>query len=261
MPDRSPALDADSVRAAWDHAADAYTDGQASGRDWYRYEFLGPAQVALCGDVRGLRVLDVGCGSGYMAREMAGRGARVSGIDISPRMIGHARRIEAEAPLGIEYHALDAAEVAARFDAASFDLAVSCIALQDMPDPAAVLRGVASVVRPGGRFVASITHPCTDTPLRQWERDDHGGKRWLCIDRYYERGPIDYTWLRWAYEFTTPALHVPLEDWFDWIVAAGFSVRAVREPRATDEAIRANPHLADTARVPYYVIFDLLRGG
>ncbi|HSU17470.1 class I SAM-dependent methyltransferase [Longimicrobium sp.] len=253
-------FDADSVRAAWDRAADGYAASQEAGLDYYRYEFLGPAQVAACGDVRGLRVLDVGCGSGYLAREMATRGARAEGVDISPRMIEHARRHEARSPLGIAYHAGDAAEVASLFAAESFDLAVSCIALQDMPDPAAVLRGVFSVLRPGGRFVASISHPCSETPFRRWERDEAGGKRWLCIDRYFERGPVEFQWERWG-GFTTAMLHVPLEDWFQWIVAAGFHLRAVREPRPTDDAVRANPKLADAARVPYYVIFDLQRPG
>src|SRR5688572_14122055 len=68
-------FDAGAVREAWDRAASAYAQGQASGRDYYRYEFLGPAQAAVCGEVRGLRLLDAGCGSGYFAREMARRGA------------------------------------------------------------------------------------------------------------------------------------------------------------------------------------------
>jgi 2-polyprenyl-3-methyl-5-hydroxy-6-metoxy-1,4-benzoquinol methylase len=172
----------------WDYAADAYTQRQASGDDFYRYEFLGPAQVEACGDVAGLAVLDVGCGNGYLARELARRGARMTGIDISPRMIEHARAQEAADPLGIDYRVADAAEIADHFAAGSFDMAASCIALQDMPALSAVLRAVHAVLRPGGRFVASITHPCTDTPFRQWERDESRAKRWLCIDRYFERG-------------------------------------------------------------------------
>src|SRR6185295_9228532 len=100
-------FDAESVTRAWDHAADAYAHGQANGRDYYRYEFLGPAQVAVCGNVKGLSILDVGCGAGYFAREMAQRGARVIGVDISPRMIEHARSQEAEASLGNVYHVGD----------------------------------------------------------------------------------------------------------------------------------------------------------
>jgi len=258
MTDPPVKLDADAVRAAWDRAADAYTHGQTTGRDYYRYDFLGPAQAALCGDVSGLRVLDVGCGSGYLAREMARRGAHVTAIDISPRMIALAREMEAAEPLGIGFQAIDAAEIGGAFAAGSFDMAAACLALQDMADPATALRGVRSVLRPGGRFVASITHPGTDTPFRQWERGEQRRKRWLCIDRYFDRVAVEYTWTRWAYEFTTPALHVPLEDWFAWILAAGFRVRGFHEPRPTAQAIAAQPKLADAARVPYYVLFDMI---
>jgi SAM-dependent methyltransferase len=259
MPEHPAPLDADAARDAWDHAADAYAQGQASGRDFYRYEFLGPAQVALCGQVRGMRVLDVGCGSGYFAREMARLGARVVGVDLSPRMIGHARRAEADEPLGIEYVAGDAAEAVPRFAPASFGLAASCLALQDMADPAGVLRGVHRALRPGGRFVASITHPCSDTPFRRWEKDEAGRKRWLCLDRYFDREPLEYAWKGWAYDFTTPALHATLEDWFGWIHAAGFRLRALHEPRPTDEALRKQPELEDAARMPYFLVLDLLR--
>ncbi len=263
MPERPEAperFDAASVREAWDRAADAYAQGQSSGRDYYRYEFFGPAQVAVCGEVRGMRLLDVGCGSGYFAREMARRGARVTGIDISPRMIEHARGEEEAAPLGIEYLEGDAAEIGGRFPAASFDVATSCMALQDVPDVPAALRGVTEVLRPGGRFVASVVHPCTDTPFRKWERDEAGRKRWLCIDRYFERGPLETAWTGWGYDFTTPALHATLEDWFGWIHGAGFRVRALREPRPTEEAVLARPELEDAARVPYFLIFDLIAG-
>ena len=74
------------------------------------------------------------------------------------------------------------------------------------------VQGVHGLLRPGGRFVASITHPCTDTPSRVWERDGGGKKRWLCIDRYFERGPLEYTWSGWGREFTTEAIHATLED-------------------------------------------------
>jgi SAM-dependent methyltransferase len=201
-------------------------------------------------------LLDVGCGSGYFAREMATLGARVTAIDISPRMIAHARQHESGSPLGIDYRVVDAAEFTT---AESYDMATSCVALQDMPRVDQVLRAVHAALRPGGRFVASITHPCSDTPFRAWEHDDSGRKRWLCIDRYFDRGPLEYRWRGWAYDFTTAAFHAPLEDWFDWILRAGFSVRAFREPRPGADALRRRPDLEDAARVPYYAIFDLRR--
>jgi ubiquinone/menaquinone biosynthesis C-methylase UbiE len=261
MPKDLSEFDSASARASWDRAADAWEAGQASGRDYYRHEFFGPIQAAMCGDVTDMRLLDVGCGSGYFAREMARRGAKVTGIDIAPRMIDHARRHEAASPLGVEYRAGDAADVATWFPAASFDMVTSCMALQDMPDVPSVLRSVRDVLRPRGRLVASITHPCTDTPFREWQRNDAGQKRCLCIDRYFDRVAVEYTWRGWEYDFTTPALHAPLEDWVDWILGAGFQLRALREPRPTEQALRERPDLEDAAKVPYYVIFDLVRDG
>jgi ubiquinone/menaquinone biosynthesis C-methylase UbiE len=260
MPKDILEFDAAAARAAWDHAADAWEQGQASGRDYYRHEFFGPVQAEMCGAVGGMRLLDVGCGSGYFSREMARRSARVTAIDISPRMIEHARRHEAAAPLGIEYRVGDAADLASMFAAGSFDLVTSCMALQDMPDIPAVLRAVHRALRLGGRFVASITHPCTDTPFREWQRDEAGRKRCLCVDRYFDRTPVEYRWRGWQYDFSTPALHVPLETWFAWILDTGFELRSFREPRPSEEAVRARPDLEDAAKVPYYVIFDLVRG-
>ena len=262
MTDFAPELDPkhrftrDSIRALWDIAADPYTAGQSTGMDYYRYEFFGPAQVEMCGDVAGLRIVDVGCGNGYFAREMAARGARVTGVDISSGMIDNARRLERENPLGIEYVVADAADLES-LGIEPFDMATSCVALQDMPDLGRVFQSVRRSLRPGGRFVPSITHPCSDTPFRAWERDEFRRKRWLCIDRYFEEGPITFVWQRWGTEFTTLAYHATLETWVDWIISAGFEIRAWREPRPTERALRARPDLEDAGRVPYYIMWDL----
>lgn len=119
MPEPAEQFDAASVRAEWDTAADAYAEGQATGRDFYRLEFFGPAHVELCGAVSGRKLLDVGCGTGYFARKMACRGALVTGIDVSPGMLAHARSLERQAPLGITYVDLDAAQLHAHFAPAS----------------------------------------------------------------------------------------------------------------------------------------------
>jgi hypothetical protein len=109
--------------------------------------------------------------------------------------------------------------------------------------------------------VVSIVHPCSDTPHRVWERDEAGRKRWLCLDRYFERGPVEYSWPRWAYDFTTPAVHATLEDWFGWIRGAGFRVDALSEPCPSERALVSHPDLEDATRMPYFLIFDLVREG
>ena len=257
MPDPLPKFDAQSVRDSWDAAADAYADAQDTGLDYYRLDFFGPYQVDLCGDVAGLDALDIGCGTGYLARELARRGASVTGVDISPRMIEHARRAEEADPRGIRYVVDDAANVGDLFEAESFDLATSCLSLQDMPRIPEVLEAVRGTLRPGGRMVASVAHPFTDTPFRAWEKDDSGRKRWLCIDRYFERGPVSYEWDRWSYPFATTAYHATLTDWFGWVLDAGFTVEGLHEPSPDQRALELHPDLEDAARVPYYLMLEL----
>lgn len=246
-------MDPKSVRETWDAAADGYARGQRDGVDQFRYAFFGPIQRELVGDVKGKRLLDVGCGAGYFARLMADAGAEVTGIDISPRMIEHARN----AGGAITYEALDAVALAERFAPQSFDVATSCIALQDMPDPAQALRAIHAVLKPGALFVASIEHPFGSLPVRFWARGAAGAKLHLCVDRYFDRGTRTFTWERWPTQFTTTAHHAPLEDWFSWMIGAGFSLRAFREPVPTPEVAHEYPTLGGAMRMPYFAIFVL----
>jgi hypothetical protein len=72
---------------------------------------------------------------------------------------------------------------------------------------------------------------------------------------------MTYAWKDWLYEFTTSAYHATLEDWFGWMLDAGFAVRAIREPAPTASAVQARPDLEDACRIPYYLMFDLERAG
>jgi SAM-dependent methyltransferase len=98
------------------------------------------------------RVLDVGCGPGLVARTLAPRVRSFVGVDVTPAMIERARALAAGAGLSnAEFVVGDA--VALSFEAASFDVVVTRLALHHMPDPGAVLSEVARVLRPGGRLV------------------------------------------------------------------------------------------------------------
>ena len=255
---REPAerFDAESVREEWDEASDSYSGRQERGEDFYRYEFFGPEMVKACGDVDGLSVLDLGCGSGYFSREMAKRGAeRVLGIDISPRQIEHAKRLEKRDVCGIEYQVQDVTDAVFELPAASFDLVTACVSLQDMPDPERVIQGSSRVLKPGGRFVFTICHPVTDTIHREWVRDEDGRKLALKIAGYYDPTPFRITWLsnRLGYPFATTMMHATLSQWMRWVIGAGFRIIDVVEPYASDEALESRPELDDTRIVPTFL--------
>lgn len=117
------------------------------------------ALLDLVGDVSGLRVLDLACGHGRVARELADRGARVVGIDVSRALLEKARAAERARPRAIVYVHEDVSAPAA-LDGEHFDAVVCNYGLSDIDDLDGALATVTRALVPGGRVVCSILHPC-----------------------------------------------------------------------------------------------------
>jgi 2-polyprenyl-3-methyl-5-hydroxy-6-metoxy-1,4-benzoquinol methylase len=248
------------ARASWNKGARAFDRFVESGADYYRHEVHGPALLAACGAVVGRRALDLGCGQGFFARQLAKAGARVTAIDLSDDLIALAREHEAQDPLGIEYRVLSAATIGREWTRDSFDLVTACMSLQDMADAGGALEGAAAVLTAEGRMVFSVPHPCTDTPFREWDRDWRHHKRSLKIDRYFDTGPAVCNWNmpRLIYPWDTPCWRRTFSEWSKLIRGAGFLIQALHEPRPTEEQVKRNPKLKDCYRLPYFLIFDLI---
>ncbi len=258
-----PAASADGterVRASWDEAAASWEDFVESGKDWYRHGLHGPALLRACGDVKGVRVLDLGCGQGYFTRQLARAGAKVSAVDISEQQIANALKHEETEPLGIEYRVLDAAAVAGQWRAGSFDLVTACMSLHDMADPAAALKTARRMLKDRGRCVFSASHPVMDAPLRGWERDSAGRKVIYRLGRYFDTGLTVCHWTmgRLNRYWTTPIVRFTVEGWSQAIEQAGFLIRRVYEPRPTLEDVAREPQLDDCRDFPSFLIFDLV---
>ncbi len=251
------AFDTAAARAAWNEAAESWDDFVEGGGDYYRTEVHGPALLAACGDVAGRRVLDLGCGQGWFTRGLAAGGAAVVGLDVADRAVAKAAD---RAGRHERYVVADAGRVGDLFRPGSFELATSCMAIHDMPDPAAALAGAA---RLAPRVVFSIVHPATDTPSRAWVRDEHGDKVALQIDRYFDGGRDDLRWdmPRLLHPFTTPRWQLPLGEWSALVAAAGLVIARLHEPRPTAAQVADRPELDDARRLPYFLIFDCVRAG
>lgn len=258
MPTRDEALIADPV-AAWDAAAEPWDEFVETGLDYWRTEVHGPPLLAACGEVSGKRALDLGCGQGWFSRQLAERGAEVAAVDMSAAQIANARRHEAERPLGITYHQLDAAHIADRWPAESFDLITACMVLQDTPQADRILVAARGLLTPQGRMVFSIVHPIASSPVNEWVRDDEGRKRARAIDRYFDSGPyvLNWTMERLTRHWATPAWHHTFTEWSRLITAAGFAIDLLDEPRPTPEQAAQDPRFAAEPGFPFSLIVGL----
>jgi SAM-dependent methyltransferase len=172
-----------------------------------------PAMLGLAGDVRGRRVLDVGCGSGPLAAELRARGATVTGLDSSAAMIGLARRrLGPDADL----HVGDLGRPLPFADGAFDDVVASLVLhyLRDWTSPLAELR---RVLTPGGRLIASVNHPIVHKIFNP-EADYFATVEWSDEYTFSGRTAVLSNW------------HRPLHAMTDAFTRAGFRIDTISEP-------------------------------
>ena len=229
---RRPADQDESARANrrwWDAAAPAYlaehgTDLGDADFLWCP-EGLREADARLLGDVAGRRVVEIGCGSAPCARWLVRQGADVVALDLSGGMLG--RAAELNRATGIAVPLLQADAAALPLATASTD--VACSAYGGLPfvaDAGAVLAEVVRVLRPGGRFVASVNHPM------RWPFPDSPDPDDLQVtSSYFDRRP--YVETDGSGRTVYVEHHRTVGDWVRAVVGAGLVLEDLVEPEWT----------------------------
>ncbi|GAA2576530.1 class I SAM-dependent methyltransferase [Actinomadura fulvescens] len=200
-----------------------------------------PAVLGLAGDVRGLTVLDAGCGAGLYAAELRRRGARVIAFDQSPTLVELARdRLGTDGELRVH----DLAEPLHWLKDGSVDLVVLALALHYVDDRVAMLREFRRVLRPEGAVVVSTHHPMAD-----WQ--EFGGS-------YFTVGAVEVS-LSSESHWPVRVWRRPLTHVFGEFRAAGFVVDELLEPRPHAEmAARYPDDYAELEEAPAFIAFRLL---
>lgn len=242
----------DSSTRSWDAIADDWV-AHADEND-YRNFFLMPLTLELLGDVRGLRILDLGCGEGGYSRKLAERGANVVGVDGSARLVSVARERAVGAGQNIEYICANA-NLLESITAESFNRVLASMSLMDVEDYKGAVGEVWRVLAPGGTLLMSITHPCFSAPTAEWVRTDSGEPRYFAVDRYFDRAAWeDFI----AARFQQPVIrrHRPLEDFVRPLLDRGFLLRDFREPSATTAHVQQSRRLGRLMRIPYFLFMQ-----
>lgn len=183
-PEEPPAAPMPQVtNASWDHVAGWYDQLLRQGRSDHHRDVIMPGTLRLLELKPGQRVLDVACGQGILTRKLAELGGEAVGVDASEKLIDAARRWAKAAARPARFEVGDARAVdAARFG--TFDCAACVMALMNIDPILPLMRGVASVLKQGGRFVMVLLHPAFRSPGRTswgWEferaRPGHAASR------------------------------------------------------------------------------------
>ena len=207
--------------------------------DFAKKHLANPTIFRMLGDLHGRRVLDAGCGQGYLSRLMAERGAAVVGVEPAAALYDYCIEAEHRLHQGVRYVRADLTGLRAE---PAFDAVVCSMVLQSIRNWRAAMRACVDALRPGGLFVFAVVHPCFEDAAEQWRR--HGQ---VCIREYLPEYALPRE--------HAPDYHRPMSAYFNAVVELGCVVREVAEPGlAADVAEAGPPGSAAYAHVPNFLI-------
>jgi SAM-dependent methyltransferase len=220
-------------------------EGLAGAAEW-------PALRALVPDLRGLRVVDLGCGFGWFCRWARQHGAaRVLCLDVSERMLERAKAMTSDPAITCvraDLERLDLPE-------ASFDLAYSSLALHYVENLAGLLAKLRDALVPGAHLILSVEHPVYTAPAHpEWLTGADGRKRWP-VDSYQIEGPRTTDWLAKG----VVKQHRTIGTYLGLLIRLGFRISHVEEWGPTDEQVSARPELAEERERPMFLLLAARR--
>jgi SAM-dependent methyltransferase len=212
----------------WTRANTRYTDGAATDA-WAQEEItwgvwgIPESAVGVLPDVRGLDVVEIGCGTAYFSAWLAKRGARPVGVDPTPAQLATARRMQAE--LGLHFPLVQARGEDVPLPDASFDLALSEYGASIWADPDRWIPEAARLLRPGGLLVflrnSTLAMLCSPD-------DERPNEQRLLRQQF---GMNRFEWPDGGVEF-----HPPHGVLIQLLRASGFEIEALVELQAPDDA-------------------------
>lgn len=220
-------------------------EGLAGAVEW-------PALRSMLPDMRGLRVVDLGCGFGWFCRWVKEQGAaQVLGLDVSERMLDRAREAISDAAITYEKSDLETASL----PPAGFDLAYSSLALHYIEDVARLFAVIHGALVQDGRFVFSTEHPIYMAPTKPgWSVDADGRRTWP-IDSYLVEGRQTTDWLSQG----VVKHHRTIGTTLNALVRCGFTIRQVEEFCPTAQQIADRPDLAQELDRPTFLLVSASR--
>jgi len=215
--------------------------GLSAAGEWHEFQRLLP-------DLKGKKVLDLGCGYGWHCRYAVEHGAQsVVGTDISEKMLEEAKARTADARISYRKVAIEDID----FSPESFDLVISSLAFHYVEPFETVCEKLYRIVKRNGDLVFSVEHPIfTAYGNQDWVYDRNGNKLHWPVDRYFSEGKREAVFLGQK----VIKYHRTLTTYLSAPVNYGFSIRKVIEPLPAQEMLDRYELMRDELRRPMMLL-------
>lgn len=239
-------------RRYWKDIAKEYDQNVGEKGDIRHELIVNPFVFQLMGNLKSKKVLDAGCGNGYLTRKMAKSAKQVIGVDITEELIEIAKN--KDNPQNVEF--IQANLESLPFVDGYFDSILSNLVLVDIERLDKVIHELGRVIRRSGDLVVSILHPCFENPPRTYSIfDNNGGRIGRVVQRYFDTGLVIDKNSKMSNGQFYQHYHHKISDYLNSLVISGFSLEEMIEPNGVE--INKENGLNDQA--PTFLLMKLVK--
>ena len=223
-----------SKQTLWDQASRWYDSLVGMSGSDYHQTIVMPGVFKMLNLKSGRRVLDLACGQGVFSRFLLEKRIKPEGLDSSEELLRMARSRSIKT---IPYHLGDASD-ATLLEDQEFDGIACLLAVQNMENIEPVFKNVARWLKPKGKFVMVLTHPCFRIPRQtHWGWDDDKKMEYRRVDRYANEMKIPILTPPFIDKVNfTMTYHRPLQNYFSALLKAGLCVDSLEEWMSNKES-------------------------
>jgi ubiquinone/menaquinone biosynthesis C-methylase UbiE len=249
------------TNTSWGKVAGWYNELLEDGDDTYQEKVIKPNLLRILAPKTGEEILDVGCGQGYFAREIAKTGAKVLGVDVAGELIKLAKDKSGKN----ENYLVLSAENLTGLNNSRFNAAICVLALQNIKNLQAAVSEVSRVLKPGARWIIVLNHPAFRIPnASSWGYDDKTNAQYRRIDGYMSeisqavdmtQGVADVKKKKYTHSF-----HHPLQVYFKAFAKAGVAVTKLEEwtsHKLSDKGPRKAAEDKTRKEIPLFMCLEL----
>ncbi len=237
----------------WKINADFWIKIIRENLDPFRLVVTNKAILEYLKNKRGLKVLDAGCGEGYLCRASVKLGHKTYGIDPCLELIKVAKDLEEKRPLGIKYFVGDSRKT--QFPSSYFDVIISHQTISEVDNPEMAFKEFSRILRKKGKLILLFLHPCFDI-------DPQKTKNMSFSETYFQKIKIEKEYyLVSGIKSPSPylILHLPFSGWVELLLKSGFSIENIKEPRPSLKTLRREKWWKENFKRPLFILIEAIK--